>query len=159
MSFPRHVSTSSPASLSLLLPHMCCPCLLPSCLAISSQRCCLKSSRKQSRDIPSTKSRAQDHLRAELWQAPCQSFHCRPPLGTAAMRGFPPEGRFLAFPTLSLIVHEGNYASAPLLSSWDMGHPPHSFCHRITQLGCKPPSTVQLHPKPLPAKTNKPCDF
>lgn len=65
---------------------------------ISSQRSCLKSSRKQSRDILSAQSRAQDHLQAELWQTP---------LGIAARKGFPPNSRFLAFPTPSLIVHEG----------------------------------------------------
>lgn len=39
--------------------------------------------------------------------------------------------------------------------TWDT----HGFCLCITQLGCNPPSTVQLHPKPLPPRPTSPCDF
>lgn len=72
------------------------------------------------------------------------------PLGTAAMGGSLPDGRFPAFPTLSLVVHDGNCASAPLLS-WDMGCHPTAPAPALHNWGANP-LVVQLHPQ---SKANK----
>lgn len=129
--------TSSPPA--FLHPSLCClltcavPYSLPSCPAITSQRCCLKSSRRQSRDIPRTQSRAQGHL-----QALCESLTANP----QGRADFAPDGRFLPFPSLSLTVHEENCAVQQL----GQGAPPLALpLHHKT--GVQAQRTVQLHPK------------
>lgn len=149
MSFP---TTSPPA---FLHPSLCCfltcavPYSLPSCPAIPSQKCCLKCSRKQSRDIPSAQSRAQGHL-----QAPCQSFHCSPPWGQQIlplMAGSCPSPLYPSLCTRKTM-------QCSTVQQPGHGAPPQTLpLHHRT--GVQAQRTVQPHPKSLPAKTNKPCDF
>lgn len=115
---------SRPTSPSAFLhPSLCCfltcavPYPLPCCPAISSQRCCLKSSREQSRDTPRAQGRAQDskHL--------VRAFTAHPP---GDSRFCPWWGRFLFFPSLSLTEHEENSAVQPCPAAGTWGIPPDS---------------------------------
>lgn len=105
--------TTSPA---FLHPSLCCfltcavPYSLPSCPAISSQRCCLKSSKKQSRDIPCAQSRAQGTSKH-----PVRAFTADPP---GDSRFCPCWGRFLPSPLYLLHEESSAVQPCPAVETW-----------------------------------------
>lgn len=138
MSFPHHISASSPTPLSLLLSHIPLSSSLLSCDLLPKK---LSEKQQGAEAFPSLRA---EH-RVELWPAPYQSFHCRRPCGQQQREVFHLAAVFQPSPLYPLLcmreampVHHysaaGTWdthptASAPALHNWGASHVARPSCN------------------------------